>query len=131
MGRRCEDDADARQGRRFALNVRIPGWARNEPVPTDLYRFMDTATTTAGIKVNGRGDMTLDKGYVTINRTWRAGDVVELTLPMEVRRVVANEQVEADRDRVALQRGPIVFAAEWPDNPNSKVRNIVLPDADR
>jgi DUF1680 family protein len=116
-------------GGQFALKVRIPGWARNEPVPTDLYRFMDKVTTTAGIKVNGRAvDMTLDKGYVTINRTWRAGDVVELSLPMEVRRILANEQVEADRDRVALQRGPVVYAAEWPDNPDGKVRNIVLPD---
>src|SRR6185436_13950407 len=50
-------------------------------------------------------------------------------LPMPVRRVVAHDQVEADRNRVALQRGPIVYAAEWPDNPDGKVRNIVLPDA--
>src|SRR5436190_23566699 len=48
---------------------------------------------------------------------------------MPVRRIVAHEKVAADRDRVALQRGPIVYAAEWPDNPNGKVRNIVLPDA--
>jgi hypothetical protein len=48
---------------------------------------------------------------------------------MPVRRVLSNDQVIANRDRVALQRGPIVFAAEWPDNPNGKVRNIVLPDA--
>ena len=47
---------------------------------------------------------------------------------MPVRRVDSNPQVMANRDRVALQRGPIVFAAEWPDNPNGKVRNIVLPD---
>ena len=47
---------------------------------------------------------------------------------MPVRRIVANEQVEADRNRVAFQRGPIVFAAEWVDNPNGKVRNIVVPD---
>ncbi len=72
--------------------------------------------------------MTLDKGYVSIARTWKAGDAIDLDLPMPVRRIVANEQVEADRGRVALQRGPIVYAAEWPDNPNGKVRNIVLPD---
>ena len=46
---------------------------------------------------------------------------------MPVRRVIAQDKVIADRDRVALQRGPIVYAAEWPDNPNGKVRNIVLP----
>ena len=75
--------------------------------------------------------LALDKGYVKIDRSWNAGDVVELNLPMPVRRVVAHPNVAADRDRVALQRGPIVFAAEWVDNPNGKTRNIVLPDSSR
>ena len=115
--------------RRFALNVRIPGWARNQPVPSDLYRFMDANTAAATIKVNGANRaIKLDKGYVTIDRTWKSGDIVELNLPMPVRRVVAHQNVEADRDRVALQRGPIVYAAEWVDNPNGKTRNLVLPD---
>ena len=117
------------KSRRFALNVRIPGWARNEPVPTDLYRFMDANSTAATIKVNGATvPLKLDKGYVAIDRSWKAGDVVELTLPMPVRRIVAHQNVEVDRDRVALQRGPIVYAAEWADNPGGKVRNLVLPD---
>jgi DUF1680 family protein len=120
------------RARTFTLNVRIPGWARNEPVPTDLYRFLDTASEPAAIKVNGRAiEMKIDKGYASIARTWRAGDVVEIDLPMPVRRVVAHQSVEADRDRVSLQRGPIVYAAEWPDNPDGKVRNIVLPDANK
>ena len=70
----------------------------------------------------------VEKGYATIARTWRAGDTIELTLPMPVRRVVAHQQVAADTGRVALQRGPIVYAAEWPDNANGKVRNLVLAD---
>ena len=116
--------------RRFAVHVRIPGWARNEPVPSDLYRFMDTSEETATLKVNGAAvSMTLNKGYATITRDWKPGDVIELALPMPVRRVVANPNVEANRDRVALQRGPIVYAAEWVDNPNGKTRNIVLPDS--
>ncbi len=118
------------RARQFTLNVRIPGWARNEPVPSDLYRFFDKNDETASVKVNGRAvDMKLDKGYVTISRTWRPGDIVEVNLPMPVRRVVAHETVEADRERVALQRGPIVYAAEWPDNAEGKVRNLVLADA--
>src|SRR6266478_617872 len=48
---------------------------------------------------------------------------------MPVRRVVASEEVQADRGRVALQRGPLVYCAEWPDNPNGKVRNLLLPDS--
>jgi hypothetical protein len=110
------------------MKVRIPGWARNEPVPSDLYRFADSSTERASVKVNGEPvGMMLDKGYVTIRRLWKRGDLIDVVLPMPVRRVVANDLVEADRGRVALQRGPIMFAAEWPDNPNGKVRNIVLP----
>jgi DUF1680 family protein len=125
------------QARRFAINVRIPGWARGEPVPSDLYRFIgpstslkaDDAGAGAQIHVNGQTHiMTIDKGYVTIDRTWSAGDVIALDLPMPVRRVVSNDKVMANSNRVALQRGPIVYAAEWPDNPHGKVRNIVLPD---
>ena len=120
------------RARRFAVHVRIPGWARNQPVPTDLYRFLDKPTATPSVSVNGRGvEMVLDKGYVTLDRTWKPGDVITVNLPMDVRRVVSHANVVANRDRVALQRGPIVYAAEWPDNPNGKVRNIVIPDAAR
>jgi uncharacterized protein len=118
------------QAATFAVKVRVPGWARNEPVPSDLYRFMDKSSEAAALKVNGQSaDMKLDTGYVTVDREWKAGDVLELSLPMPVRRVVAHEAVEADRGRGALQRGPIVFAAEWVDNPKGKVRNIVLADS--
>jgi DUF1680 family protein len=116
--------------RRFPINVRIPGWARNEPVPSDLYRYMDPLKAQTVIKVNGREvPGTVTNGYVAIDRSWRPGDTIDITFPMEIRRVVAHANVTADKDRVALERGPIVYAAEWPDNPNGKVRNIVLPDA--
>jgi DUF1680 family protein len=116
--------------RRFAVNVRIPGWARNEPVPSDLYRFTDEADVpAASIRVNGSPvAINLDRGYATVDRAWSPGDVITLTLPMPVRRVESNPKVMANTGRVALQRGPIVYAAEWVDNPNGKVRNIVLPD---
>jgi hypothetical protein len=118
------------RARAFAVNVRIPGWARNEPVPGDLYRFLDKPPAPPTLKVNGQPvPLTLTDGYVSIRRTWQSGDTIDLDLPMPVRRIVAHDRVEADRDRVALQRGPIVYAAEWPDNPNGQVRNIVLPDA--
>src|SRR3954447_2087836 len=117
------------RARAFTVNVRIPGWAREEPVPGNLYRFLDKSAAQPTLKINGHDvPMTLADGYVSISRTWKADDVLELTLPMPVRRIVADERVEADRNRVALQRGPIVYAAEWPDNPGGKVRNIVLAD---
>jgi DUF1680 family protein len=114
------------------LKVRIPGWARNEAVPSDLYRFLENVEEPVLLKVNGKAlPVNLDKGYVSLSRAWKKGDVIELVLPMPVRRVIANEQVEADRGRVALQRGPIVYCAEWPDNPNGQVRNLLLPDTAR
>ncbi len=113
----------------FTIDVRVPGWARNQPVPSDLYRFLDAVADPVVLKVNDAPvPVALDKGYVALRRTWRAGDVISLTLPMPVRRVVAHDRVEADRSRVALQRGPIVYAAEWPDSPNKRVRNLMLPD---
>lgn len=117
--------------RTFTVNVRIPGWAREEPVPSDLYRFADAPSPKPTIAVNGHPvPLSLTDGYVPITRTWHVGDTIDLNLPMPVRRIAANPHVDADRDRIALQRGPIVYALEWPDNPNGKVRNIVLPDAD-
>jgi hypothetical protein len=114
---------------RFAMKLRIPGWARGEAVPSPLYRFLEPVTAGPVVAVNGaRMPITLERGFVTIDREWKAGDTVSLNLEMTIRRVVANDLVAADRGRVALQRGPIVFAAEWPENPEGRVRNLVLPD---
>ena len=117
------------QRSQFTINVRIPGWAHEEAAPGDLYRFLDQVDKPVVLRVNGKAEpIKLEKGYVSLNRTWRRGDVIELVLPMPVRRVVANDQVTADRGRVALQRGPLVYCAEWPDNPGGHVRNLMLPD---
>jgi DUF1680 family protein len=115
---------------KFKIAVRIPGWARNEVTPGSLYKFLATATNEpVTLKVNGESvPLNIENGYVSLNRKWKSGDVIELNLPMPVRRVMASGNVKADAGRVALQRGPIVFCAEWPDNPNGKVRNLMLPD---
>ena len=111
----------------FRMKVRIPGWARNQPVPSDLYRYAGDAGPRATLKVNGRAvPIVLDKGYAIIDRVWRPGSTIELNLPMPVRRVVANDEVAADRGRVALERGPILYALEAPDNPEGKVRNLLV-----
>ena len=113
----------------LTINVRVPGWARNEAMPGDLYRFADSVSEPVVLKVNGQPvALNMDRGYVKLSRVWKRGDVIELTLPMPVRRVVANDAVEADRGRVALQRGPLVYCAEWPDSPDHHVRNLLLDD---
>ncbi|MBE3130672.1 MAG: glycoside hydrolase family 127 protein [Acidobacteria bacterium] len=112
----------------FTLAVRIPGWAMNRPVPSDLYTYPEAAEGAPALKVNGEAvEIMAEKGYALINRKWQAGDVVELSLPMPVRRVAANEAVEDDRGRIAVERGPLVYCAEWPDN-DGRVSNLVLPD---
>ncbi|MFO7867553.1 MAG: glycoside hydrolase family 127 protein [Candidatus Aminicenantes bacterium] len=112
----------------FDLCVRIPGWARHQPVPGDLYRFMKMEEKDMTLTVNGEDlKLEIENGYVRISRAWEPGDRVELNLPMPVRRVLSHDEVKANQGRVALQRGPIVYCAEWPDN-QGVVRNIVLPD---
>lgn len=101
----------------FAMKIRIPGWVRNQVVPSDLYTYSDGKRPGYSVKVNGEVvTSALEQGYSTIERKWKKGDRVELQLDMEVRTVKANGKVEADRGRMAVERGPIVYCAEWPDN---------------
>lgn len=101
----------------FTLKVRIPGWVQNEVVPSNLYSYTDRKQLGYSVKVNGeRVESTLEKGYFAIRRTWKKGDVVEVHFDMEPRTVKAINKVEADRGRIAVERGPVVYCAEWPDN---------------
>jgi len=117
---------------KLGIRLRIPGWARNEATPGGLYTFTDKLQAAPTLRVNGRpARIILEDGYAVLDRRWQKGDVIELDLPMPVRRMVANIQVEADRGRVALQRGPVVYCLEWPDNPGVRVRDAVLPDGEK
>ena len=101
----------------FALKIRIPGWVRGQVVPSDLYRYADGKQLHYTVEVNGEPvESELQAGYFTLERKWKKGDRVEVHFDMEPRVVEANEQVEADRGRVAIERGPLVYCAEWPDN---------------
>jgi hypothetical protein len=112
----------------FTLRVRIPEWAQGKPLPGDLYRYLDPAAEKVVVKVNGESIApNLDRGYVPIERVWNKDDTVEISLPMPVRRVKANENIKADVGRVAVERGPLVYCAEWPDN-GGLVSNLVLDD---
>lgn len=113
---------------KWALHLRIPGWARNQPSPGDTYRYLNNAAVGFTILVNGKtAPYTLDKGYAVIEREWNQNDVVTLELPMDVKRVVASDSVTANRNRIALQRGPLVYCFEGADN-NGQALNILLPD---
>lgn len=115
---------------RFALKIRIPGWIDNKPVPSDLYTYTDNKHPQYTITVNGKSidasqaSHTPD-GYYTINRKWHKGDVVNVHFDMQPRIVRAHRKVEADRGQVSIERGPIVYCAEWPDNAFN-VMNVLL-----
>ena len=101
----------------FTMMLRIPGWARNEAIYGNLYQFADTSESSATIKVNGQSvSINLKNGYAVIRRTWKTGDKLSLNLPMEPRKILAHEQVIDDRNKFAVQRGPVVFCAEGIDN---------------
>ena len=101
----------------FAMKIRIPGWVRNQVVPSNLYQYTDGKRLGYTVTVNGSvvGAISAD-GYYTIDRRWKKGDKVQIHFDMEPRTVRANNKVEADRGMVSIERGPIVYCAEHPDN---------------
>jgi len=110
----------------FTLNLRVPGWALNRPIPSDLYQYDDGLNFKVKLAVNAQTVLlNMDKGFAQITREWTSGDVVTFFLPMAVRRVVAHPAVAADRGRFALERGPLVYCAEGADN-GGKVLDKVL-----
>jgi len=112
----------------FDLFIRIPGWADNQPVPGNTYRYPDSSSEKISLSLNGvPANFKMVNGYAVISKTWKKGDVVLLNMPMPVRRIVANDNIKDDNGRVALQRGPLVYCFEFADN-NGKAMNIVIPD---
>lgn len=114
----------------FSVAMRIPGWASGEVVPSDLYHFLPDVNTPFTIAVNGvPAKYVLKNGYAVIENSWKTGDKIELNLPMPVKKIGANPLVKSNIAKVALQRGPLVYCLEWPDNKNGHVLNLVFDPA--
>ena len=110
----------------FTMKLRIPGWVRGNVLPGDLYSYADNQKPAYQVSVNGQTvESDVNDGYLSIARKWKKGDVVEVHFDMIPRIVKANPKVEADHGRVAVERGPIVYCAEWPDN-RFNVHSILL-----
>ena len=101
---------------RFALKIRIPGWVKGKVVPSDLYSYTDGKRLGYRVSVNNQQLYPEIHDYITIDRYWKKGDKVQIHFDMEPRTVRANNKVEADRGMVAVERGPLVYCAEHPDN---------------
>ncbi len=113
----------------FSLMLRIPGWARNQVVPSDLYAYADGLTPSFSVMVNGKAvdASRLVQGYLRIERKWKRGDVVSVHFDMPVRLVSAHASVSDDRGRVAVERGPLVYTAEGVDNPSLPLGHVLMP----
>ncbi|MBX2963223.1 MAG: glycoside hydrolase family 127 protein [Cyclobacteriaceae bacterium] len=112
----------------FDLHVRVPGWAKDKPVPGDLYKFKQAETPTNTFWVNGKEiSPEIINGYAVIRRAWKKGDVVEWDFPMVVREIKAHDGVKQNIDRIALQRGPLVYCVEGADN-DGKAWDFIVPE---
>ena len=112
----------------YTLSIRVPGWSRNQPVPSELYTYKYAESTPVAISVNGEPiDITPDEhGYLVINRSWNVGDYVEVSFDMAPHHVFANSLVAEDAGRVALERGPLVYCLESHDNYSLDVNEATM-----
>ena len=111
----------------FAIKLRIPGWARGEAIPGNLYSFMGEYDDGIQLSVNGKKvKVSPTNGFATIKRKWKKGDIIKLILPMPVKKVIADERIEADMNKFSLQRGPLMYCAEWADNPDGQALSLVF-----
>ncbi len=116
----------------FDMAIRVPGWLTS-PVPSDLYRFSDNRgdndvangyyITVNGQTVQGK----MEKGYFVIKKQWKKGDVINVHFDMPARTVMANDKVTDDRGCVAIERGPLVYCAEWADNKGTDIHHLLMP----
>ena len=111
------------------LFIRIPGWASNKALTGELYQLLAGASIVPdpGLKVNGKAvEYNMVNGYAVVEREWKKADVVEWEMPMEIRKVTTIKDVKANTDRLAIQRGPLIYCVEGADNKEG-VWNLVLP----
>ncbi len=113
---------------KFAIKLRVPSWLKTSPTNNDLYQYQDKAKTYS-VSVNGKALYPENRDYIEISRSWKKGDTIELDFPMDVRRIVANDNAEDDRGKVAFERGPIVFCLEGADQADHKVFNKYILDS--
>lgn len=122
----------AKEPVRAAIHLRVPGWARNRPDPEGLYSYSRNPSGNTDVLVNGSmADADVQNtGYIVLDRSWKSGDVIDIRFPFVTRRVLADAKVRDDRGRVAIERGPIVYCCEWPDNQGSVLDYLLDANAE-
>jgi hypothetical protein len=118
---------DPEEKRNFSVRIRIPDWQKGAVVPGDLYKNANASESVLFFTVNGRiASYVEEDGYAILDRKWQKGDVISFEFNMPVTKIAARPEVRSDVDRIALQRGPLVYCLEGADNKDG-VWNVVLP----
>lgn len=105
----------------FAIHLRIPGWAKGDLLPGNLYQINDLDNIPEDmpvLKINGEivTLVEMQQGYAVVKRKWKAGDVLELELPMNIRIITGNLRIEDTQRKITLMHGPVVYCIEEIDN---------------
>jgi DUF1680 family protein len=102
----------------LVMAIRIPGWSVNQPLPGDLYQYVgDTASEKPQVSLNNKKiDEPVLRGYIHINKVWREDDEIKIILPMQIHRVVSHDSISENHQKVALEKGPLVYCFEETDN---------------
>ena len=109
-------EVDPSASKAFTVKVRIPGWAHSLENPFGLYRSL--VSEPVSLKVNGKAiAVHIQNGYASVHRTWKKGDRIELSLPIQPRVITPNDSIQTIKGKVALAAGPIVYGFEGVDNP--------------
>lgn len=112
--------------KRFTVSLRIPGWIQENPVPGKLYSFLQEDETNFTLLINGeKTTFRQENGYAILDRAWKKGDRITYELPLEIRQLQSRPEVLANTDRIAIQRGPLVYCVEGADN-QGKVLQLAL-----
>jgi len=98
------------------LCIRIPGWAKNNALPSELYRFLDPSADPTKVEINKQAyDFKIEDGFIRLNRVWHEGDSLMIEFPMIPQKILAHQAVSSDSGRFALQYGPLVYCLESSD----------------
>ena len=115
---------------RYAIKLRVPSWLKSSPTNNSLYTYLDRPQPYS-VSVNGKSCYPENTDYITFDRKWKAGDVIDIDFPMNVRRIVANDNAEDLRGKVCLERGPIVYCVEGGNQIGGTVFDKYLPNDER
>ena len=111
----------------MALHIRIPGWANNRPVPSDLYAYAEEEMFPVQIYINGEErEYKEENSYAILSREWQPGDLVTVDFPMGIQKTLAHPAIADDRGKLALERGPLVYALEGKDQPDERVIHLMI-----